>query len=78
VIDSRRKVCEEVETEGIDCSDRFPAFSARFSSYKYPEGFKPIGITKYDGKRLLSNGYVATPQPLKSQGAPTSPRSSTF
>jgi hypothetical protein len=45
VIDSRRKVREEVETEGTDCSDCFPAFSARFSSYKYPEGFKPIGIT---------------------------------
>jgi hypothetical protein len=44
-------VCEEVEIEGTDCSDRFPAFSARFSSYKYPEGFKPIGITKYDGKQ---------------------------
>jgi hypothetical protein len=51
VIDSRRKVREEVETEGADCSDRFPAFSARFSSYKYPESFKPIGITKYDGKQ---------------------------
>jgi hypothetical protein len=51
VIDSRRKVREEVETEGTDCSDHFPAFSARFSSYKYPEGFKPIGITKYDGKQ---------------------------
>jgi hypothetical protein len=50
-IDSRRKVCEEVETEGTDCSDRFPAFSARFSSYKYPEGFKPISMTKYDGKQ---------------------------
>jgi hypothetical protein len=51
VISSRRKVREEVETEGTDCSDRFPAFSARFSSYKYPEGFKLIGITKYDGKQ---------------------------
>jgi hypothetical protein len=51
VISSRRKVREEVETEGTDCSDRFPAFSARFSSYKYPEGFKPIDITKYDGKQ---------------------------
>jgi hypothetical protein len=51
VISSRRKAREEVETEGTDCSDRFPAFSARFSSYKYPEGFKPIGITKYDGKQ---------------------------
>jgi hypothetical protein len=51
VISSRRKTREEVETEGTDCSNRFPAFSTRFSSYKYPEGFKPIGITKYDGKQ---------------------------
>jgi hypothetical protein len=51
MIDSRRKVREEVETEGTDCSDRFPAFSALFSSYKYPEGFKPISITKYNGKQ---------------------------
>jgi hypothetical protein len=51
VIDSRCKAREEAETEGTDSSDRFPAFSARFSSYKYPEGFKPIGITKYDGKQ---------------------------
>jgi hypothetical protein len=48
---SRRKVREEVETEGTDCSDRFPAFSACFSSYKYQEGLKPIAITKYDGKQ---------------------------
>jgi hypothetical protein len=51
VIDSMRKVREEIEIEGTNCSDRFPAFSARFNSYKYPEGFKPIGITKYDGKQ---------------------------
>jgi hypothetical protein len=51
VISSRRKVREEVETEGTDCSNRFPTFSACFSSYKYPEGFKPIGITKYNGKK---------------------------
>jgi hypothetical protein len=51
MIDSRCKVREEVETEGTDCSDHFPAFSERFSSYKYPEDFKPIGITKYDGKQ---------------------------
>jgi hypothetical protein len=51
MINSKHKVCEEVETEGTDCSDRFPAFSARFSSYRYPEGFKTIGITKYDGKQ---------------------------
>jgi hypothetical protein len=51
MIDSKHKVREEVEMEGTDCSDHFPAFFARFSSYKYPEGFKPIGITKYDGKQ---------------------------
>jgi hypothetical protein len=50
VIDSRHKVRKEVEIEGTVYSDRFPDFSARFSSYKYPEGFKPISITKYDGK----------------------------
>jgi hypothetical protein len=77
VISSRRKVREEVETEGTDCSDRFPTFSARFSSYKYPEGFKPIGITKYDGKQALSSGSVATPRPLRSQGGRISPKSST-
>jgi hypothetical protein len=51
VIVSRRKVREEVKMEGANCSDRFPAFSARFSSYKYPEGFKLISITKYGGKQ---------------------------
>jgi hypothetical protein len=39
-------VREEVKTEGTNYNNRFLAFSARFSSYKYPEGFKPIGITK--------------------------------
>jgi hypothetical protein len=51
IIDSRRREREVAETEGTDYRDRFPAFTARFSSYKYPEGFKPIGITKYDGKQ---------------------------
>jgi hypothetical protein len=51
IIDSKRREHEVAETEGIDCSDHFPAFTARFSSYKNPEGFKPIGITKYDGKQ---------------------------
>jgi hypothetical protein len=51
IIDSKRREREVAETEGTNCSDHFPAFTAWFSSYKYPEGFKPIGITKYDGKR---------------------------
>jgi hypothetical protein len=51
IIYSRRREREVAETEGTNCSDHFPAFIAQFSSYKYPEGFKPIGITKYDGKQ---------------------------
>jgi hypothetical protein len=51
MIDSRRKEREVAETEGTDCNNRFPAFSAWFGNYKYLEGFKPIGITKYDGKQ---------------------------
>jgi hypothetical protein len=50
VLNSRRREHEVAERDDADCSDRFPAFTARFNSYKYPEGFKPIGITKYDGK----------------------------
>jgi hypothetical protein len=57
IIDSKRSEREVAETEGTDCSDHFPAFSARFSSYKYREGFKPIRITKYDGNKA--------PQPLR-------------
>jgi hypothetical protein len=53
IIDSRRREREVAETVGTDCSDRFPVFITRFSSYKYPEGFKSIGITKYDGKQAL-------------------------
>jgi hypothetical protein len=51
IIDSRRIEREVADPEGTNCSDRFPAFTARFNSYKYPKGFKPIGITKYDGKQ---------------------------
>jgi hypothetical protein len=51
IIDSRRREHEVAETEGTDCSNHFLVFTTRFSSYKYPEGFKPIGITKYDGKQ---------------------------
>jgi hypothetical protein len=51
IIDSRCREREVAETKGTDCSDRFPAFTARFSSYKYPKDFKAIGITKYDGKQ---------------------------
>jgi hypothetical protein len=51
IIDSRCREREVADPEGTNCSDRFSAFIARFNSYKYPEGFKPIGITKYDGKQ---------------------------
>jgi hypothetical protein len=77
VIDSRCKVREEVETEGTDCSDRFPAFSAQFSSYKYPEGFKPISITKYDGKKAPQQWLRCYSTAIEVAGARTSPRLST-
>jgi hypothetical protein len=35
----------------LDDSDRFPVFTCQFSLYQYPEGFKPIGITKYNDKQ---------------------------
>jgi hypothetical protein len=51
IIDSRRREREVADPEGTNYSDHFPAFIARFNSYKYPEGFKPIRITKYNGKQ---------------------------
>jgi hypothetical protein len=51
IIDFGCREREVADPKGTDCSDRFPAFTARFNSYKYPEGFKPIGITKYNGKQ---------------------------
>jgi hypothetical protein len=36
IIDSRRREREVAEIEGTDCSDRFPAFSTRFSSLQVP------------------------------------------
>jgi hypothetical protein len=77
MIDSRHKVRKEVETEGTDCSDHFPAFSVQFNSYKYPKGFKPIGITKYDGKQAPQQWLRCYSTAIKVAGAPTSPRSST-
>jgi hypothetical protein len=51
VIISRRKDWDGADQDGTDYSDRFPTFTARFNNYRYPEGFKPIGITKYDGRQ---------------------------
>jgi hypothetical protein len=44
IIESRRREREVADPEGTDCSDHFPAFTARFRIYMYPKGFKPIGI----------------------------------
>ncbi|RLN33684.1 retrotransposon protein, putative, Ty3-gypsy subclass [Panicum miliaceum] len=52
IINNQRKEragAEENTTR--DDNNHFPAFSSCFDNYKYPEGFKPIGITKYDGKQ---------------------------
>jgi hypothetical protein len=51
IIDSRGRERKAADPEGTNCSDRFPAFTAWLNSYKYPEGFKPIGITKDNGKQ---------------------------
>jgi hypothetical protein len=64
VLDSRRREREVAERDDADCSDRFPAFTARFNSYKYPEGFKLIGITKYDGGDIPSRN-PARPHPVQ-------------
>jgi hypothetical protein len=77
IIDSRRTEREVAKTEGTDCSDRFPAFFVRFSSYKYPEGFKSIGITKYDVKQAPQQWLCCYSTAIEVAGAPTSPRSST-
>jgi hypothetical protein len=50
--DSRRREHELAETEGTDYSDHFPTFT-------------PLGMM---ASKLLSNGYIVTPPPLKSQG----------
>jgi hypothetical protein len=42
-----------------DDSDRFPSFTQRISQHEYPREFKPVGITKYDGKQD-NNGCAAT------------------
>jgi hypothetical protein len=50
IIDSR---CQERSGgfHNLDVSDRFPAFTRRISHHEYPREFKPVGITKYDGKQ---------------------------
>jgi hypothetical protein len=45
---------EHAAAEGyraLDDSDRFLMFTRRFSLASYPDGFKPVGITKYDDKK---------------------------
>jgi hypothetical protein len=50
IIDSRR----QERGEGFrnrDDNDRFPVFTQRISQHDYPREFKPVSITKYDGKQ---------------------------
>jgi hypothetical protein len=55
IIDSRRREREVADTEGTDCSDRFPAFTARFSSYKYLKASSRSGSPSTTANMLLSN-----------------------
>jgi hypothetical protein len=65
MIDSRRKVREEIKMEGTDCSDRFqlsPHDSAAISTLRASSRSASPSMMV---SNLLSNGYVATPPPLK-------------
>jgi hypothetical protein len=49
IIDSRHQE-RGGDFHDIDNSDRFPAFTHNITFRDYPREFKPVGITKYDGK----------------------------
>jgi hypothetical protein len=52
IIEARREERATVEGYRVpDDSDGFLAFKRQFRLYQYREGFKPIGITKYDSKQ---------------------------
>jgi hypothetical protein len=34
----------------INDSDRFPAFTHNITTHDHPKKFKPVGITRYNGK----------------------------
>jgi hypothetical protein len=76
IIDSRRREREVAETEGTETTifQRSPHGSAVTSTLR---ASSRLGSPSMMARKLLSNGYIVTPPPLKSQGAPTSPRSST-
>jgi hypothetical protein len=67
IIDSRRREREVADTEGTDCSDRFPALTARFSSYKYlmPSLKRKISIISLPSLFLLSRFLFRLKSPPK-------------
>lgn len=78
IIENRQKEQVEGGDSGRrDDNDRFPAFTSRFDNYKYPDGFKPIGITKYDGKQSPQQWIRCYSTAIESQEAPAPRRSST-
>jgi hypothetical protein len=50
IINSRRRERGDGFCD-IDDSDRFPTFTRNSTCRDYPREFKPVGITKYDGKQ---------------------------
>jgi hypothetical protein len=42
----------------LDENDLFPAFTRRFTLYQYPRDFKPVDITKYDGKTSVPQQWL--------------------
>jgi hypothetical protein len=51
VIESRRRDRTDRYHDDDDDSDRFPAFTSNITDKSYPKEFKPVGISKYDGKQ---------------------------
>jgi hypothetical protein len=58
-------------------NDGFPSFSPRLRNLLLPDKFKPVGITKYDGKQDPFSGSGATPSPSRTLVATTTPSAST-
>jgi hypothetical protein len=50
IINSRRRE-RGGDSPDINDSDRFPAFTRNITSHNCPREFKPVDITKYDGKQ---------------------------
>jgi hypothetical protein len=49
VIEARRR--DHIDKYHDDNNDHFPTFTSNITNKSYPKEFKPVGISKYDGKQ---------------------------